>query len=80
MRILEFDSDSFGEVVRELRQDKNWTQTELSKNLRHISASSVKNYEQGVALPSLQGLMAIAHALDIDEIRIDCRKGGRKWN
>lgn len=80
MRILEFDSDSFGKVVRELREDKGWTQKDLSERLHHLRLSSIKNYEQGVALPSLQGLMAIAHALNIDEIRIDCRKGGRKWN
>ena len=80
MRILEFDSRKFGETLRELRLDKNWTQAELAARLNHISLSGVKNYEQGVALPSVQGLITIARALNIDEIRIDTRKGGRIWN
>ena len=80
MRILEFDSHTFGDVVRELREDKGWTQKQFSEKLRYIGVSSVKNYEQGVLLPTLAGLMDIARALDIDEIRIDTRKGGRIWN
>lgn len=80
MRILEFDSQTFGDVLREFREDKGWTQKQLSEKLRYIGVSSVKNYEQGVSLPTLAGLMNIARALDIDEIRIDTRKGGRIWN
>lgn len=80
MRILEFDSQTFGDVVRELRENKGWTQKELSEKLRYIGVSSVNNYEQGVSLPTLSGLMNIARALGIDEIRIDTRKGGRIWN
>lgn len=80
MKILEFDSQTFGEVLREMREEKNWTQKELSEKLKYIGVSSIKNYEQGVALPSLAGLMNIAKALGIDEIRIDARKGGRIWN
>ena len=80
MKILEFDSQTFGTAVRELREDKGWTQKEFAERLKYISVSSVKNYEQGIALPSLAGLMNIAKALGVDEVRIDVRKGGRIWN
>lgn len=80
MRIFEFDSQTFGDVLQELRENKGWTQKQLSEKLRYIGVSSVKNYEQGVSLPTLAGLMNIARVLDIDEIRIDTRKGGRVWN
>ena len=80
MKIWEFEARTFGDTLRALREDKNMTRKELAERLKYTSASSINNYEQGVTLPTLAGLMNLARVLGVDEIRIDARKGGKLWN
>lgn len=82
MKIWEFEARSFGDTLRELREDKNLTQMELGKKCCGIAQSTIKNYENAKVLPTLRSLIEIAHVLGIDEVRIDTSKGGyfTKWN
>lgn len=76
MKIWEFDSLTYGETLRNLRLDKNLTRAQLAEMTRHCSTSTISNYEQYAVLPTVRGLMEIAKALGVDEIRIDTSKGG----
>ncbi len=82
MKIWEFEARTFGDTLRELREDKNWSQMDLGRRCQKISAATVKNYENLDVLPTLRALIEMAHALGVDEIRIDTTKGGyfKKWN
>ncbi len=76
MKIWEFDSITYGETLKCLRLDKNLSQAELAEMTRHCKVSTIKNYEQYAAMPTVRGLLEIAKALGVDEIRIDTSKGG----
>lgn len=82
MKIWEFEARSFGDVLRELREDMNLTQMELAKKCRGVAQSTIKDYENAGALPTLRTLMELARVLEVDEVRIDTSKGGffRRWN
>ena len=54
----------FGELLAELRRDRNMTQAELAKEL-FVTAGTVSNYEKGVHLPDVEKLVAIADFFDV---------------
>lgn len=82
MKIWEFEARSFGDVLRELREDMNLTQMELAKKCRGVALTTIKDYENAGALPTMRNLMELAKVLKVDEIRIDTSKGGyfKRWN
>lgn len=53
-----------GDILAELREDKGFTQKELSK-LLHVSISSISAYESGKRLPSIDVLTAYAKQFDV---------------
>lgn len=82
MKIWEFEARSFGDTLRELREDMNLTQAELGKKCRGVAQSTIKDYENAGALPTMRSLMEIAKVLKVDEVRIDTSKGGffNRWS
>lgn len=50
----------FGEILAELRQDRQLTQKELAEHF-HVSIGTISNYEKGVHKPDLEMLCALAH-------------------
>lgn len=54
----------FGEVLRELREERRLTQQELAARL-HISSSSISAYEIGAALPPMERAMELADFFDV---------------
>lgn len=77
MKVYEMNPLDFENELRELREDKNLTQVELSK-IVHLSVSTLKNYERGICLPNTKDLINIAMALGIDEIRIDTSRAFKR--
>lgn len=69
MVIVEYDERTIGDVIKELRQDKQMTQTELARKA-DVSRCAIQNYEQGWAVPSILLLRKILHALGVHEVRI----------
>lgn len=55
----------FGEILQELRKEKNYTQKELAKRL-HVPPSTYANWEQGRRDPSIFDLFNIIWTLNID--------------
>lgn len=55
---------SFGEILEELRQDKNLSQKELGDVL-HVTAGTISNYENDVHLPSSEKLVDLADFFDV---------------
>ena len=49
----------FGEMLRELREERRLTQTELANTL-HISKSSISSYEIGTSLPPMERALELA--------------------
>lgn len=49
-----------GELIAELRQDKGLTQKELGDILR-VSSGTISNYENGVHLPDVDKVIALAN-------------------
>lgn len=50
---------TFGEILAELRQDRNLTQKDLAKYL-HVSPGTVSNYENNIHLPDLEKILILA--------------------
>lgn len=57
---------SFGEFLRQKRQEKNFTQKELSK-LLYVSESAVSKWEKGVAHPDITILPKLSELLGVSE-------------
>ncbi len=57
--------EKIGELIKEKRQEKNLTQEELA-NLLFVSNKTVSKWERGKGLPSIELLMPICKALDIE--------------
>lgn len=55
----------FAKRLKELRQQKNWTQEDLSI-ATGLSVSFIRAIEQTVNTPSFDSIEAIATALDLD--------------
>lgn len=49
----------FGEMLRELRDERRLTQTELA-NALHISKSAISSYEIGASLPPMERALELA--------------------
>lgn len=54
-----------GRTVRQLRETRGWSQTELAKAAA-MTQSAVARFEAGGTVPSLPVLNRLAHALDAD--------------
>lgn len=50
---------TFGELLEELRKDKNMNQKALADVL-HVSVGTISNYEKGVHFPGVEKLMNLA--------------------
>lgn len=53
----------FGEMLRELREERRLTQIDLA-NIMHISSSAISSYETGAALPPVERAMEFANFLE----------------
>lgn len=54
----------FNEKLKQLRQNKQWTQEELAERL-FISRTAVSKWESGRGFPSIDSLKAISQVFDI---------------
>ncbi len=54
---------AFGQRVKELRKEKDWTQKELAKRVG-VSYQQLNKYEGGTNAPPLDKLVALASALE----------------
>jgi transcriptional regulator with XRE-family HTH domain len=50
--------------IRQLRQDKRWTQAELGERLR-VHQKQISSYERGVNVPSTDVLIKLAEVFDV---------------
>ena len=57
----------FGEILRELREERRLTQIELA-NAMHVSSSSISAYEIGSSLPPMERALELA---DFFEVSLD---------
>lgn len=53
----------FGDILTELRQDKQLTQRQLA-DILHVSVGTISNYENGVHLPDVDKLTELADIFD----------------
>lgn len=53
-----------GELLAELRQDRNLTQREISE-LLHVSVGTISNYEKGAHYPDVEKLVVLANFFDV---------------
>lgn len=53
----------FGDILTELRQDKQLTQRQLA-DILHVSVGTISNYENGVHLPDVDKLTELADVFD----------------
>ena len=60
------DKNTFGlpERIRQLREQKGMTQSELAR-LMHLSRASVSSWEMGLSLPSLQSIAELSRLFDV---------------
>lgn len=56
--------DNVGEVIRTLREERQWNQGQLARRAK-ISIAMVSKYERGVRKPSLRTLGYLLDALDV---------------
>lgn len=55
----------FKDILKELRQNRNWSQQELAQKT-NLSASSIGMYEQGRRKPSFEVLELFADTFNVD--------------
>lgn len=60
----EFDAQLFGDILRELRKDKGYTQTVLGEYL-HVQQHTISYYERGICLPNAQVLYELANLFHV---------------
>lgn len=53
-----------GSILSNLRNSKNWTQTDVANKLG-IAYQSYQAYERGVSLPTLQNFVKLADLYDV---------------
>jgi transcriptional regulator with XRE-family HTH domain len=56
---------TFGEKLKELRDGRGWTQTDLAV-ASGVTLGSIRDYEQGKSEPGFRALFRIAGALGVD--------------
>lgn len=66
---------SLGERIRQLRQQRGWSQAQLSKKLR-VHQKQISGYERGIHAPSVELLIRMAELFNVslDYIAFDDRK------
>ena len=68
-------ADELGRTVRQLRETRGWSQTELAKAAA-MTQSAVARFEAGGTVPSLPVLGRLASALDADlVVQVNPRAG-----
>jgi len=60
---------SIGEIIKELRNEKNMTLKELSQKT-NLSASFLSQFERGISTIAVDALIDVADALDVDLVDI----------
>lgn len=55
---------SIGEIIKELRNERKYTQADISKAL-HVSTSTLSKYETGISQPPLDFLIAFADLMHV---------------
>lgn len=55
---------TFGQIIKQKRKEKDWTQEELAGMLR-VSAQAVSRWETGDAMPDIMLLAPIANLLEV---------------
>ena len=60
------NKESFGSFIKELRQNKKYTQQELA-DLLYLDVSAVSKWERGVSYPDITLIPKICEVLNIDE-------------
>ena len=74
MWIWEINPRTFGDDLREMRLDKQWTQKELASRMMNYGVASVINWESGKTHPNMTALLELARIFKIDEIRIEIKR------
>ena len=54
----------FNEILKNLREDRGYTQRELAKVL-NVTKSSICHYEQEISMPSIDVLIGMAKVFDV---------------
>lgn len=67
----------FNDRLKDLREDNDLTQEELSKKL-NITRSALSNYEQGTREPSINLLIKIANYFNVTLDYLLCRTNDNK--
>lgn len=55
---------TLGERIKQLRQERNWSQTQLAQRLG-VHQKQVSGYERNVHVPSVEVLIRLAELLDV---------------
>lgn len=55
---------TLGERIKRLRQEKSWSQTQLSKKL-NVHQKQISGYERGIHTPSIDLLVKIAELFNV---------------
>ena len=64
MRVYEFDKDKTAGILRGLRAEARLSQKELAE-LSNVSEASIKGYENGKNVMSLEAAVKLANALGV---------------
>lgn len=70
MKILEYDKETFPDILRIGRRKMDLTQREFS-SLSHVDQKHLSVIERGHGEPTLKSLRKICLTLGFDEVRID---------
>ncbi len=62
----------FGKVIRSLRQGRGWTQDDLAAEMG-VDAAFISRIERGRKVPSLETILRLADALDVQVVFGDKR-------
>jgi transcriptional regulator with XRE-family HTH domain len=62
--MAENDATRFGPRLRELREDRGWTQQELAE-AAGLSRGAVRDFEQSRSVPSWDSVLKLAEALGV---------------
>jgi transcriptional regulator with XRE-family HTH domain len=61
------DSSDFSRLVRYWRRKRYWSQAVLAEKL-HVSKATIKNWERGIAQPTLHNRQQLVHILKVSEM------------
>ena len=64
MRVFNFSKEGTAEILRVMRKTKHWSQKELA-NRTGLSEASIKGYENGENVMSLEAAVKIANAFGV---------------